>query len=145
AYLAHTPLETRCAIAHWDGDRVTVWTGTQTPFGARGRIAGELGIDESKVRVIVAPTGSGYGGKPGGDVAVEAARLARAAGQAVKVRWNRRDEFSYAYFRPAALMDVSAGLDDRGRITAWQHTNYNAGPMSLRQPYEFANFRIRYQ
>ena len=145
AYIAHVPLETRCAVAQWADDRVTIWTGTQRPFGVREQVANELAIDESRVRVIVPATGSGYGGKHSGEAAVEAARLSRACGRAVKVRWSRGDEFSYAYFRPAALMDISAGLDDRGRITAWQHTNLNSGPMALRSPYEIANFTIRYQ
>ena len=35
-YIAHVPLEPRAAVAEWDGD-VTVWTGTQRPFGVRQR------------------------------------------------------------------------------------------------------------
>ena len=145
AYLAHTPLETRCAVASWSGDRVTVLTGTQRPFGVREQLALELGIAVENVRVIVPPTGSGYGGKHTGEAAIEAAKLARAAGQPVKVRWSRADEFSFAYFRPAAVIDIRAGLDDSGRITAWQHTNINSGPMGITTPYDIRDFRARYQ
>src|SRR5262249_48954656 len=35
AYIAHTPLEPRAAVAQWIGDKLTVWTGTQRPFGVR--------------------------------------------------------------------------------------------------------------
>ena len=132
-------------MAEWHDDRVTVWTGTQRPFGVREQLAAELGIDEANVRVIVPPTGSGYGGKHSGEAAVEAARLARASRRPVKVRWSRADEFAHAYYRPAALIDVRAGLDDRGRITAWEHTNTNSGPMAIRPPYEFPNYQLRYQ
>ena len=45
--------------------------------------------------------GSGYGGKHTGEAAVEAARLAKAAGKPVKVVWTREEEFTWAYFRPA--------------------------------------------
>jgi len=145
AYLAHVPLETRCAIASWDGDRVTVWTGTQRPFGVREQIANELDIAPANVRVIVPPTGSGYGGKHSGEAAVEAVRLARASNRPVKVRWSRADEFSHAYFRPAAVIDIRAGLNDRGRISAWQHTNINSGPMAIGTPYDIATFEVRYQ
>ncbi|HEY5489265.1 MAG TPA: molybdopterin cofactor-binding domain-containing protein, partial [Candidatus Limnocylindrales bacterium] len=145
AYLAHAPLETRCAVAVWDEGRVTIWTGTQVPFGVRERVAAELSVDESNVRVIVPATGSGYGGKHSAEAAVEAAKLARASGRPVKVRWSRADEFAHAYFRPAALIDIRAGLDDRGRVTAWQHTNINSGPMGIRSPYEIANVHVRYQ
>lgn len=145
AYLAHTPLETRCAVASWNGVRVTVLTGTQRPFGVREQLASALDIAVENVRVIVPPTGSGYGGKHTGEAAIEAATLARAAGQPVKVRWSRADEFSFAYFRPAAVIDIRAGLDDSGRITAWQHSNINSGPMAISTPYDIRDFRVRYQ
>lgn len=69
AYLAHQPLETRAALAHWAGGRLTVWTGTQRPFGVREELAAAFGIDEERVRVIVPPTGSAYGGKHTGTAA----------------------------------------------------------------------------
>ena len=37
SYIAHTPLEPRAALAKWDDDHLTVWTGTQRPFGVRVR------------------------------------------------------------------------------------------------------------
>ncbi len=43
AYIAHVPLETRAALAEWEGERLTVWTGTQRPFGVRAELAEELG------------------------------------------------------------------------------------------------------
>jgi CO/xanthine dehydrogenase Mo-binding subunit len=80
AYIAHAPLEPRAALAQWENDRLTVWTGTQRPFGVRSELAEALRIPEDSVRVIVPDTGSGYGGKHTGEAALEAARLARAAG-----------------------------------------------------------------
>jgi len=35
AYIAHVPLEPRAAVAEWNGDKLTVWTGTQRPFGVQ--------------------------------------------------------------------------------------------------------------
>src|SRR5690606_38861765 len=100
-YIAHVPLEPRAALAQWDGDSLTVWTGTQRPFGVRSELASAFGLDEQQVRVIVPDTGAGYGGKHAGDAAIEAARLAKAAGQPVKIVWTRQEEFTWAYFRPA--------------------------------------------
>ena len=40
AYIAHAPLEPRAAVAQWDEGKLTVWTGTQRPFGVRGELAG---------------------------------------------------------------------------------------------------------
>lgn len=145
AYIAHVPLETHVALAAWDGDRrLTVWTGTQVPFGVRSQLAERLGIPEKDVRVIVPDTGGGFGGKHAGEVAVDAARLARAAGRPVKVRWARPEEFTAGYLRPAAVIDIRSGAGDEG-LTAWEMRNVNAGMFGLAGPYEVPNQRLDYQ
>lgn len=144
-YIAHVPLETHCAVAAWDADRVTVWTGSQRPFGVREQVAAELAIAEEQVRVIVPPTGGGYGGKHAGEAAVAAARQSRADGHPVKVRWTRAQEFESAYFRPAAVIDVRGALNRRHRVSAWEHVNINAGAPGIEPPYRVANQRLRYQ
>ena len=65
------------------------------------------------VRVIVPDTGAGYGGKHTGEAAVEAARLARAAGKPVKLVWTREEEFTWAYFRPAGVIEVKSSVQPR--------------------------------
>ncbi len=57
--------------------------------------------------MIVPDTGSGYGGKHTGEAAIEAARLAKAAGKPVKLVWTREEEFTWAYFRPAGVIEVN--------------------------------------
>ena len=64
---------------------------------------------KTQVRVIVPDTGSAYGGKHTGEHAIEAARLAKAAGKPVKLVWTRAEEFTFGYFRPAGVIDVKAG------------------------------------
>src|SRR5256885_6510462 len=85
AYIAHAPLEPRAAVAQWTDGKLTVWTGTQRPFANRDELAAAFRLPESSARVIVPDTGSAYGGKHTSDAAMEAARLARAAGRPVKV------------------------------------------------------------
>jgi CO/xanthine dehydrogenase Mo-binding subunit len=142
SYIAHVPLEPRAALANWDGDQLTVWTGTQRPFGVRGQLAEAFHIPEDKVRVLMPDTGSGYGGKHTGETAIEAARLARAAKRPVKVVWTREEEFSWAYFRPAGVIDVMSGVRSDGTITAWEFHNYNSGSAGIRTYYEVPNQRI---
>ncbi len=141
-YIAHVPLEPRAAVAKWDGDKLTVWTGTQRPFGVRGQLAEAFHIPEDHVRVRMPDMGSGYGGKHTGETAIEAARLARAAKRPVKVVWTREEEFSWAYFRPAGVMDVTSGVRGDGTITAWEFHNYNSGSAGIRTYYEIPNQRI---
>ena len=142
SYIAHVPLEPRAALAKWDGDQLTVWTGTQRPFGVRGQLAEAFRIPEDHVRVLMPDTGSAYGGKHTGEAAIEAARLARAAKRPVKVVWTREEEFSWAYFRPAGVMDVASGVRKDGTITAWEFHNYNSGSAGIRTYYEIPNQRI---
>ena len=145
AYLAHVPLETHVALAAWDADRLTVWCGTQTPFGVRQQLAEALAVPEADVRVVVPDTGGGFGGKHGAEIAIPAARLARAVGRPVKLRWSRGQEFTDGYLRPAAVMDVRSGAGPDGAITAWEMRDTNAGMFGLVGPYEVANQRLDYQ
>jgi nicotinate dehydrogenase subunit B len=144
AYIAHAPLEPRSAVAVWNGDKLTVWTGTQRPFGVQGELAQAFYIPEQNIRVIMPDTGSGYGGKHTGEAAIEAARLAKAAGKPVKLVWTREEEFTWAYFRPAGVIDVRAGVDEKGRLTAWEFHNYNSGSSGINTMYDVEKRRIEF-
>jgi nicotinate dehydrogenase subunit B len=145
AFIAHVPLEPRAALAQWDAGKLVVCLGTSTPFRARHELAEALGLDESAIHIIVPDFGGGFGGKHGSVVALEAARLARAAGNPVKVQWSRQDEFETGYLRPAAFIDVSASVGADGLLTAWEFSNLNSGAAGIMTPYRVANQLIRYQ
>jgi len=144
-YLAHAPLETRVAVAQWDNHRLTVWTGTQQPFNVRRAVAAALELREADVRIVVLDTGAGFGGKHEPDVAIATARLARACGAPVKLQWTREEEFTWSYFRPAAIIDIRAGASSDGDITAWDALDINAGSNALALPYDVPNQRLRFQ
>src|SRR6266705_3445591 len=135
-------MEIRAALAKWDGDNLTMWTGTQRPFGVRDELAEAFRMPEDRVRVLMPDTGSAYGGKHTGETAIEAARLARAAKRPVKVVWTREEEFNWAYFRPAGVIDVASGVQPDGSIIAWEFHNYNSGSAGIRTYYEIPNQRI---
>jgi isoquinoline 1-oxidoreductase len=144
AYIAHAPLEPRAAVAEWAEGKLTVWTGTQAPFRVRDELARAFGIPTQRVRVIVQDMGSGYGGKHSGETAVEAARLAKAAGKPVKLVWTREEEFTWAYFRPAGVIEVKSGARKDGTITAWEFHNFNSGPSAIRPAYDIPNQRVAF-
>lgn len=144
AYIAHAPLEPRAAVAEWNDGKLTVWTGTQRPFGVRSELAEAFQLPEEKVRVIVPDTGSGYGGKHTGECAIEAARLARAAGKPIKLVWTREEEFQWAYFRPAGTIEVTSGVKNDGAVTAWEFHNYNSGGSAIQVKYDFPNQDIQF-
>ena len=144
AYIAHVPMEPRATVAEWSDGKLTVWTGTQRPFGVRSELAEAFHIAEEKIRVIVPDTGSGYGGKHTGECAIEAARLARASGKPVKLVWTRAEEFQWAYFRPAGVIEVSTGVKNDGTVTAWEFHNYNSGGSGIQVKYDFQNQDIQF-
>ena len=144
AYIAHTPLEPRAALAYWEAGKLTVYTGSQRPFGVREELTRVFGLPAARVRVIVPDTGSGYGGKHTGEAAIEAARLAKAAGRPVKLLWTREEEFQWAYARPAGVIRVSAAARRDGTLTAWSLDNYNSGTAGIRGTYKVANERLRF-
>jgi len=144
AYIQHAPLEPRDAVAEWQEDELTVWTGTQRPFAVRDELAAAFRMLPENVRVLVPDTGSAYGGKHTGDAAIEAARLAKAAGKPVKVVWTREEEFTWAYFRPAGVIEITSGAHRDGTITAWEYHNYNSGPAGIDVPYNIPNKLIQF-
>ncbi len=141
-YIAHVPLEPRAAVAEWSNDKLTVWTGTQRPFGVQEELAETFRLDKKKVRVMMPDTGSGYGGKHSGEAAIEAARLAKEANKPVKVVWTREEEFVWAYFRPGGVIEVNAGVNKDGMINAWKFINYNSGAAGLNTQYRVANKQV---
>jgi CO/xanthine dehydrogenase Mo-binding subunit len=142
AYVQHTPMEPRAATAEWKDGKLTVWAGIDYPQRIQGDLSRALAVPSERVRVIVPDMGGGFGGKHTGEAAEEAARLARAAGRPVAVHWTRAEEFTWAYFRPAAVIECKGGLDDDGSLVAWDFTNINAGGAAIDTPYEIANTRI---
>jgi nicotinate dehydrogenase subunit B len=144
AYIAHVPLEPRAAVAEWADAQLTVWTGSQVPFGVRSELATSFQISDDRVRVIVPDTGSGYGGKHTGDAAYEAARIAKAVGKPVKRTWTREEEMTWGYFRPGGVIDVGGGVSAGGTLTWWEMHNYNSGPSGLPTPYEVGTKKEQY-
>ena len=143
-YIAHTPLEPRAAVAEWRDGKLTVWTGTQRPFGVHEELMQAFQLSPKQVRVIQPDMGSGYGGKHTGEAAIEAARLARAAGKPVKVVWSREEEFTWAYFRPAGFVEIKSAARHDGTVVAWEFHNYNSGPAAIGTPYEVQNQLIQF-
>jgi isoquinoline 1-oxidoreductase len=145
SYIQHTPMEPRAAVAEWDGEHVTVWMSTQNPFGCQGEIARAFSLPTERVRVIVPDFGGGFGGKHSAEAGIEAARIAKAAGKPVALRWTRAEEFTWAYFRPAAVIDIEAAMSSDNRLTCWHHVNINSGGNAMDAPYRIAKNQARSQ
>jgi nicotinate dehydrogenase subunit B len=142
-YGAHAAIETHTACAKLDGDKMTVWMSTQTPFPGQQEIARALKLAPQNVRVITPYVGGGFGGKSTNLQAVEAARLAKITGKPVQVSYNRDEEFFYDSFRPAAVVKIKSGIDNAGKICLWDYHVYYAGSRSAEQFYDVPNNLMR--
>jgi nicotinate dehydrogenase subunit B len=127
AYVAHAPMEPHTALVQIQGDRATVWASTQNPFGVREEVADVLGLPVENVRVITPFVGGGFGGKSANQQTREAAQLAKATGRPVMLQWTRGEEFFNDTFRPAAVINISSGLDAAGRLVLWDYEVRFAG------------------
>ena len=116
-----SPLDARGVMADWDGDRVTVWAGTQVPHVYRAAVAAAFGLAESRVRVIVPDTGGGFGQKmhiQPEDLAVIA--LARETGRPVKWVETRRENLGAASQAREERVEIETAADRAGVILALQ-------------------------
>jgi len=125
-YIAHAQIEPMTALAHVQSDKTEIWTSTQSPFTIQDAVAQELRLAREQVTVYPMMSGGAFGRKNLPDAAVEAARLSRVLGKPVRVNWNRNEEFQFDHFRPAMLIELTAGLDDKGAPSGWDYTLYAA-------------------
>ena len=142
-YKAHASIETHCATCYFEGDKLTMWASTQTPFGTRKRIATALNMPLEKVHLKQILLGGGFGGKVLDHQAVEAARIAKISGKPIQLIYSRREEFMFVGFRPAALMKVSSGVDANGKLKLWNFDIYCAGTRGTELFYNVENNRTR--
>ncbi len=140
-YKAHAPIEPHTAVANIEGNKVTIWASTQTPFPAKSEVAKELNIPEKNVHVMQVFVGGGFGGKTRNQQIVEAARLAKLSGKPVQVAWSREEEFFYDSFRPAAIVKIKSGITNDGKLNLWDYSVYYAGERGSKQFYDIPNHR----
>lgn len=141
SYVSHATMEPHTALAKMDGNKLTIWASTQTPFPLKDAAASLLGMAPANVRVITPFVGGGFGGKSNIRQALEAARLAKLTGKPIQVAWTRAEEFFFDTFRPAAVIKIKAGVNKSGLITFWDYGVYFAGARGSEQFYDIPNHR----
>jgi 4-hydroxybenzoyl-CoA reductase subunit alpha len=124
----HLPLEQHACLAEWSGERLTMWTSTQTPHYVHKELAKALELREDQVRVIAPPVGGGFGGKLElFQHEAAAARLAMLTGRPVKATLSREEVFYCHRGRHPVLMWVKTGWTKDGRITAMDFKSWVDG------------------
>ena len=124
-YLAHAPMEPLDAVVRIGGDGCDLWAGSQAPTIDQQVVARIVGVPPDKVRVHTLLAGGSFGRRatPDGDIAGEAASVAKAIGgdKPVKVVWTREDDIQGGKYRPLYVHRLRGGLDAQGNIVGWEH------------------------
>lgn len=116
-YTMHATMGPTCAIGHFDGEILHIWSHSQGIYPMREGLATMLGLAADKIHVISSPGSGCYGHTVADDAAADAAVLAMAyPGQPIRVRWSREDEHRWEPYGSAMLMELEAGVDSNGRI-----------------------------
>ena len=115
----HVDVQTRCCIAEWDGERLTVHEASQGVWNVKRELARSLGLNPDQVRVIVKYMGGGFGSKAGAQRVVHyTARLAMMTGRPVRLELTRPEEFVSHPRRYAAEVTMRLGARRDGTLTA---------------------------
>jgi CO/xanthine dehydrogenase Mo-binding subunit len=117
---SHASLGPSCAVADVRPGRATIWTSSQATYGLRATLARVFGLPVETMRVIFVEGSGSYGTNGADHAAADAVLLSKTLQQPVRVQWSRQDEHGWDPKGPQQLIDLRAGLDERGRLMAWQ-------------------------
>jgi nicotinate dehydrogenase subunit B len=120
----HGSIGPSCAVAEFKDGKLTCWTASQSTHNLRKQLASMLGVADENVRCIYVDGAGCYGRNAHEDAAGDAALLARAVGQPVRVQWMRADEHGWDPKGPPTLLDMRGGLNAGGEILAWESELY---------------------
>lgn len=118
------PIEPHAAIAYWEGERVTVYSSTQSVHYLQYYLSRVFGLPMGNVRVLKTYVGGGFGGKidpTGLDFAAVA--LSKITGRPVKMFFDRREMFLNNRGRHAQFMELKSGVTKEGKILG-VHANF---------------------
>ena len=120
-YLAHMTMEPQNTVAHFQGNRIELWSPTQVPQVVAQRVSQAVGVPLDRVTVHIPQIGGGFGRRLARDYAIEAAEISQAIRAPVKVTWTREDDVRHDFYRPMSVHSLSGGLDANGMPVAWDH------------------------
>ena len=117
--MSHQPLETRSAMAYWQGGKCYLHASTQSTARTLGPAARLIGVEPEDIVLIAEYCGGGFGSKALGSIQmVIPALLAQKAGRPVMMRITRQEEHFIGRARPGIQGRVKLGFRRDGRVTA---------------------------
>jgi len=115
-----SPIEPHAAIARWEhhGNKLTIWSSTQTPHYLHQMISRTLEIPMGDIRVIRPAVGGGFGAKAETTpLELCAVILAKETGRPVKMEYSREEMYRHFRGRHKQYMELEIAVDEKGKIT----------------------------
>lgn len=119
-FVNHSALEPMNTTVAIKNGKVEIWSPTQMPGGGKTAVSKLLGIPEKDITVHMIRCGGGFGRRLSNDFMVEAAAVAKAHGEPVKLLRNRRQDMQSGVFRAGGFHHFKGGLDAQGKLTAFR-------------------------
>lgn len=110
-FLAHAPLEPQNCTVDIKEDSATVWYSTQGPGMVKPLVSEITGLSESKIEVLSASVGGGFGRRSAFDSLVRATEIGVQVKKPVKLIYSREDDMKAGYYRPHVVTKIKASLD----------------------------------
>ncbi|MEC8775800.1 MAG: molybdopterin cofactor-binding domain-containing protein [Pseudomonadota bacterium] len=126
-YIAHASMGPSAAVAHYDGETMTIWSHGQGMHPLRRNVAEMLDLDPEKV-VCHHRQGPGcYGHNGADDAAADAAIVALSMpGETIRLQWRREEEFAYEPVSPAMSVTVRVAVDADDNPADWTQEIWSA-------------------
>jgi isoquinoline 1-oxidoreductase beta subunit len=113
-YLAHACMEPMNCTAWVKPNGVEIWAGTQAQGINQTVLSQVAGVKPEQVKVNTMLLGGGFGRRFAQDFTVDAVLISKAVGGPVQLIYAREDDMKGHFYRPAAHVKFSAGLDATG-------------------------------
>jgi CO/xanthine dehydrogenase Mo-binding subunit/aerobic-type carbon monoxide dehydrogenase small subunit (CoxS/CutS family) len=154
-HVEHAYIEPEAGWARRDGDRITIFATTQTPYMDRDEIASIMGFAPDRIRIIPSACGGGFGGKLDLSLQPLIALAAWLTGRPVRCVYPRPESMRSTTKRHPSVISASLGAGTDGRLTAidlhgdfdtgayasWGPTVANRVPVHASGPYEIPAVR----
>jgi xanthine dehydrogenase YagR molybdenum-binding subunit len=126
----HAAMEPHSAVAVWDENGLTIYSGNQGASFHQQDMAAALDVDPSSVHTVNPFVGGAFGGKGlTSTPAFLAAAAARALGRPVKAALSREQVFTATANRPETLQKVALGAERDGTLIAVRHDSWCSAPL----------------
>ncbi len=147
-------IEPHACVADTGQDgRTTIWCSSQGHFNVRSSTAAMLGWENTRIKVIPAEIGGGFGGKTTIYLEPLAVALSAKSGRPVKMVMSRDEVFRATGPAPGTEIRVKLGVDNEGNLVAgdsWMAYSGGAyagtggllGAMTVFESYKIPHFSV---